>query len=79
MTKKHKCLSHNIPEYSTVPDAGQPVSDEGEGAHQKEEDSCSVLRVAIQFSGYTDQSQESSGFQQTDQSGGLVGRGKTHT
>lgn len=59
-----------------LPDAGQPVSDEGESAHEEEEDSCTVLRVAVQLPGYTDQSQETSSFQQTDQSGGLMGVGK---
>lgn len=63
--------------YGTVPDAGQPVSDEGEGTHEEEEDSCAVLRVAVQFPGYTHQSQKTSSFQQTNQSGGLMGVGET--
>ena len=42
--------------YGNVPDAGQPVGDEGKGAHEEEEDSCTVLRVPIQLPGYTNQS-----------------------
>ncbi len=69
-------LIHHQQSYSIVPDAGQPVSDEGECAHEEEEDCCAVLRVAVQLPGYTHQSQETSSFQQTNQSGGLMGVGE---
>lgn len=62
-----------------VPDAGQPVSDEGEGAHEEEEDGRAVLRVAVQLPGDAHQSQETSCFQQTNQSGGLLGVGEAGT
>lgn len=38
-----------------VPDASQPVGDEGEDAHEQHEDSCTVLRVAVQLTGHTHQ------------------------
>lgn len=65
---------HHFPkvsDYSIVPDAGQPVSDEGEGTHEEEEDGGSILRVTIQLPGYADQSQETRGFQKPNESGGL--------
>ncbi len=52
------------------------MSDEGEGAHEEKEDGSAVLRVAVQLPGYTHQSQETSSFQQTNQSGGLMGVGE---
>lgn len=47
------------------------MSDQGEGAHEEEEDGRTILRVAIELPGHTDQSQKTSSFQQADQSGGL--------
>lgn len=41
-----------------VPDACQPVGDEGEGAHEEEENCCAILRVTVQFPRYSHQSQQ---------------------
>ena len=60
-----------------VPDAGQPVGDEGERAHEQEEDGSAVLRVAIELPGHADQSQQPGRLQQANQGGclGLKGGG----
>ena len=46
-----------------VPDAGQPVSDEGEGAHEQEEDGSSIFWVTVQLSGHSYQPQQPGCFQ----------------
>lgn len=56
-----------------IPDACQPVGNEGKGAHEQEEHSCSVLGVAVQLAGHTDQAQQPGGLQETDEGGGLQG------
>ena len=56
-----------------VPDAGQPVGDQRERAHEQEEDRRSVLRVAVQLTRHTDQSQQTGRLQQANQ-GGCLGR-----
>lgn len=54
-----------------VPDARQPVGDEGEDAHEQHEDRSAVLGVAVQLPGDTHQPQQPGRLQQADQSGGL--------
>ncbi len=54
-----------------VPDACQPVSDEGKGAHEEEEHCRAVLRVTVQFPRYSHQSQQPRSLQKTNQSRGL--------
>lgn len=58
-----------------VPDAGEPVGDEGEDAHEQHEDGGTVLRIAVQLAGDAHQPQETGRLQQTNQSGGLTDRG----
>ena len=47
------------------------MGDEGEGAHEQEEDGGAVLRVAVELPGHADQSQQPGRLQQANQSGGL--------
>ena len=47
------------------------MGDEGEGAHEEEQDCGTVLRVAVQLSGHSYQSQEPCCFEQANQCGGL--------
>lgn len=47
------------------------MGNEGEGAHEQEEDGGPVLRVAVELPGHTDQSQQPGRLQQANQSGGL--------
>lgn len=54
-----------------VPDAGQPVGDEREGAHEQEEDGRAVFRVAVQLPRHAYQTQQPCRLQQANQSGGL--------
>ena len=37
-----------------IPYAGQPMGNQCENAHQQHQYSCSILRVAVQFPGYSD-------------------------
>ena len=50
-----------------VPDAGQPVRDECEGAHEQKEHGRPVLRVAVQLPGHAHQPQQPRRLQQPDQ------------
>lgn len=52
-------------EANGVPNAGKPMGDEHKGAHKQKEDSSPILRISVQLSCYTDQSQQPSCFQQT--------------
>lgn len=54
-----------------VPDAGQPVGNEREGAHEQEQDGCAVFRVSVQLPRHAYQTQQPCGLQQANQSGGL--------
>lgn len=59
-----------------IPDAGQPVGDEGKGAHEQEEHGCSIFGVAVQLAGHADQAQQPGGLQEANEGGGLQGRGE---
>lgn len=50
-----------------IPDACEPVSNERESGHQEEEDGSSVLGIAIDLTGHSDQPQQPGCFQQADQ------------
>lgn len=52
------------------------MRNEGEGAHEEEQDGRAVLRVPVQLPGDAHQSQEAGRFQQPYQGGGLVGVGE---
>lgn len=49
-----------------IPDAGHPVSKQGKHGHEKCENDCAVLGVAIQLLQETQEAQEPHGFQQVD-------------
>lgn len=46
-----------------IPNACQPVGNEGKGAHEKEEHSSAIFWIAVQFPGYSHQSQQACRFQ----------------
>ena len=50
-----------------VPDAGQPVRDECEGAHEQKEHGRPILRVSVQLPGHTYQPQQPRRLQQPNQ------------
>lgn len=52
------------------------MCNEGEGAHEEEEDGCAIFRVAVQLPGHAHQPEETGSFQQTNQGGGLMGEGE---
>lgn len=52
----------SLHEADGIPDAGKPVGNEYKGAHEQEEDGSPVLRISVQFSCHTDQSQQPSCF-----------------
>ncbi len=55
------------------PDTGQPMSDQSERAHQQEEHGRAVLRVTVQFTCHSHQTQKTRRLEQPDQ-GGLLSR-----
>ena len=56
----------SLSEPDGVPDAGQPVSHQGEGGHEEDEDGGPVLRVSVDLPRHPHQSQEAGRLQQTN-------------
>lgn len=48
------------------------MSNEGEGAHEEEEDGGAILGVAVELPGNAHKSKEAGCFKEADQSGGLI-------
>ncbi len=46
-----------------VPDTRQPMSDEGEGRHEQDENSSAILGVAVNFSRHPNQAQQAGSLQ----------------
>ena len=46
-----------------IPDTGQPMSDEGKGAHEEKQDGSSIFGVTVQLPGHSYQPQQSGCFQ----------------
>ena len=47
------------------------MCNESECGHKKDENGCAIFGVAVNFSGNPDQTKQPSGFEKSDQSGGL--------
>ena len=58
-----------------VPDAGQPMGDEREDAHEQHEHRRAVLGVAVQLASHPHQPEEAGRLQEPDERGGLGGGG----
>ena len=65
-------ITGHLGEPDGVPDARQPMGDQGERGHEEDEDRGSVFGVSIDLARNSDQPQQTRGLQQTDQRGRLM-------